>query len=360
MKVPFWNKVEVRSYSAAEVESEKRAAITNYVQSLQFAEASGNEANAQQTNTAAAEFGVRLMADGFTSAIVEPAGLPELSATIRAQIMRELMTGGNSTWLIEVGSRGRVLTPCWVEGITGDRDPASWRYDLRLPSPDTAGEGELLTNQPSKTVVHFRINVHPARPWQGQSPLLLAGYSAQWLANLDARIRDEANMPVGELLTVPDGLGKDERIRIGTERGKSKGGWIFVESSGGSFTIGTQQAKQGVQIQRFGPNIPQSSLLAHDAAVREVLGVMRIPAVLMLGGDGAQVREGYRQFLTAGLQPIGDLIAEELSAKLEEPIEFNFRRLQAADVANRARAMGTMVAAGMTIDQAMMIADLLP
>ena len=67
---------------------------------------------------------------------------------------------------------------------------------------------------------------------------------------------------------------------------------------------------------RLGAEIPATSLQARTEAVRDVLGAMRVPAVLLLGGDGASYREGYRQFLAMGVNPMAEVVAEELSRKL--------------------------------------------
>ena len=109
---------------------------------------------------------------------------------------------------------------------------------------------------------------------------------------------------------------------------------------------------------RLGAEIPATSLQARTEAVRDVLGAMRVPAVLLLGGDGASYREGYRQFLTMGVNPKAEVVAEELSAKLGANVELSFRRLAAADIASRARAMGVMVSAGLPLDVAQALADL--
>ena len=66
---------------------------------------------------------------------------------------------------------------------------------------------------------------------------------------------------------------------------------------------------------RLGAEIPATSLQARTEAVRDVLGAMRVPAVLLLGGDGASYREGYRQFLTMGVNPKAEVLAEELVRK---------------------------------------------
>ncbi len=84
-----------------------------------------------------------------------------------------------------------------------------------------------------------------------------------------------------------------------------------------------------------------------------------IPAALFIGADGGTVREAYRQLLTATLQPIGQLITSELERKLELPkVGINFRRLQAADIAARARAYGTLIQSQMDPARAELLAGL--
>ena len=59
--------------------------------------------------------------------------------------------------------------------------------------------------------------------------------------------------------------------------------------------------------------------------------------------------------LVSTLQPIAELISDELSRKLETTVKIGFRRLQAADIQSRARAFGSMIAAGVDEQTAMAV-----
>ena len=69
--------------------------------------------------------------------------------------------------------------------------------------------------------------------------------------------------------------------------------------------------------------------------------------LLAVGGAGA--REAYRQLLTSGIEPLGRIVEAELSEKLERPITLSFRRLAAADIVGRARALKGLVGAGVPL-----------
>ena len=58
------------------------------------------------------------------------------------------------------------------------------------------------------------------------------------------------------------------------------------------------------------------------------------------------------------LQPIAQLITDELERKLETPVSIGFRCLHAADIQSRDRAFGTMAAAGAPEEIAMEVSGL--
>ena len=132
----------------------------------------------------------------------------------------------------------------------------------------------------------------------------------------------------GALLTYPDGTSAttiDWNSRRPTINGVAaisvgRNRWGRVPRSG----LPNRESGKDWALTHFGPQIPATSLQARTEAVRDVLGAMRVPAVLLLGGDGASYREGYRQFLTMGVNPKAEVVAEELSAKArgERGIEF--------------------------------------
>ena len=64
--------------------------------------------------------------------------------------------------------------------------------------------------------------------------------------------------------------------------------------------------------------------------------------------------EAYKQLLTAGIAPIAEIVAAELSEKLEVEAEFKFGLLAAQDVAGGgAQAYGILVDKGIDRDTAL-------
>ena len=78
----------------------------------------------------------------------------------------------------------------------------------------------------------------------------------------------------------------------------------------------------------------------------------------MVLADGAALREGYRQLLTTRLQPLADIMAAELSTKMELPIKVSFPKLAAIDIVARSRAIGSLVTGGIDPQVAKLLAGL--
>ena len=83
-------------------------------------------------------------------------------------IARSLVDRGESTWLPEVDTEGRmILLPCSISNVTGSAHPASWTYSL-----NRAGPSETLTlDRPASAVLAFTAHVDPKRPWRGRPAL---------------------------------------------------------------------------------------------------------------------------------------------------------------------------------------------
>ena len=337
--------------------AEYRAGFTDAVLDYSLRQASGN-AGASATETAAVIFGMGCLQAAFSMADVEPEELrPTLTPMVLGAMAQQLALKGNSVWdiLVNEGDPFPTLRAGTVETITGGPDPRGWIYQMAFEGPSAT---ETLVRLYSD-VVHARINTDPLKPWQGFSSLSLAGVTATLLANIEQRISEEANARVGYLLNYPDGTSDTTISGIRGDVGAMRGGVMLAETGGAGFRAGLPGGNPSDwRKTRLGAEIPATSLQARTEAVRDVLGAMRVPAVLLLGGDGASYREGYRQFLTMGVNPKAEVLAEELSAKLGANVELSFRRLAAADIASRARAMGAMVTAGLTTDTAQALADL--
>ena len=83
-----------------------------------------------------------------------------------------------------------------------------------------------------------------------------------------------------------------------------------------------------------------------------------VPISLVTDADGTSQREAYRRWYATSVKALGDLVAAELSAKLETEIALDFTHLYAHDLAGRAQAFQKLIAGGMSVDQAVSVSGL--
>ena len=91
-----------------------------------------------------------------------------------------------------------------------------------------------------------------------------------------------------------------------------------------------------------------------------VLNACGVPVSLATDADGTSRRVSFRRFLTTGLEPLGELVADELSHKLDTSgVRFGFTGIYSHDLAGRAQAFGKLVRGGMDTDRALAISGLM-
>ena len=325
-------------------ETRETDSYTRSIVEASLAVAQGSQ-RAVADRTAAVEFGVGLLARCFAVALVEPTELAAvLTAARREELARRLLLTGNYVAGIDVDTMGSIaLQPASTYDLRGGPSEASWRYWLDLPGPSTS----IQRFSPTEGVVHVRIGADPVRPWEGVSPLVNAGLSSALLARMELRTGQEANAQVGYLLPMPDGTAEESITALKADLKALNGKVALVESMSAGHGQGQRAAPPSDwRLQRMGAEIPDANVNLRRQAGADVCAALGIPAALYVGADGATVREAYRQLLVSTLQPLAELVAEELTRKLELPgVRFNFRKLAAADVAARARAFGSLVQA---------------
>ena len=110
---------------------------------------------------------------------------------------------------------------------------------------------------------------------------------------------------------------------------------------------------------RLGPEPPDSFPLLRDRLENAMYAMHGIPPALIAAqGTGTAMREGFRQVLHSLLKPLGAIIAEELRAKLDPAAALDFSELRAGDITGTSRALGSLVAAGITPQAAAAIVGL--
>ena len=286
-----------------------------------------------------------------------------VTPSVLSLIARNLIAKGEDVHSIYVEDGQLELIPCGSWSVTGGWHEETWIYRTNLIGPSE----NVSSFTPSDAVVHCRYSVDSQRPWLGVGPLNWGSLTTTLAANLENRLGQESNTPVGQLLPIPldsppnedgtpsplDQLRKD----IGNLRGQA----VLLETTSAGFGEGRQASPQSDwATKRLGANIPTSSVELRRDVFESILSQCGIPPGLASGEGSSQgQRESFRQFIFSSVEPIAKIIEAELSKKLEDDIKLNFSNTYAADIAARSSAFKKLVESGMSIEKAAGISGLL-
>ena len=327
---------------------EDRNYTTTVVDSI-FNAATGSTSSARVSGIAALEAASGFVARCFSSARIE--GSVPISPSVLEYIGHSMIRNGEAVLWIRVRA-GRVeLLPAGSWDVRGDFDPQTWRYVLELPGPSTTTR---ITAQESD-IVHPKFSTDPNRPWCGVGPLQRAAIAGRLSAEVSTALADESSMTRGGVLPMPtrgDGLPE-----LKADLKKLKGRVAFVEAHDSTgYGDSRKTPGAGWDLKRIGANPPETLVKLHDQSTREVFAAIGLNPSLFGDADGTALRESYRQAVHTLIQPLGLLVAAELSEKLETEISFDFSRIMAADIQGRARALKSLTESGVAIDRALELA----
>ena len=346
-----WGKSEKRQQSGGGFTDALVAAIV-----ARAGGASVGEPNA----IAALEIAAGLWARAFASAeLSQP--IAAVTPSVLASVGRELVRRGESVWGVDV-RRGQItLTPAGSWDVRGGADPASWFYRLDLFGPS----GNVTRIYPAQSVLHFRYASDPERAWHGVSPLGYARATGKLAANLELRLGEESGARVGYLLPIPNDGGAggedDPLADLKNDLKALQGNTALIETTAAAWGEGRAAAPQSDwKPQRIGADPPKSLPALRGDAAMAVLAACGVPPSLATDkAEGSGQRESWRRFCFGTVQPVARCVAEELAVKLDAPgLRLSFAALFASDLAGRARAVGTLVKAGMNLERAAELAGL--
>ena len=188
--------------------------------------------------------------------------------------------------------------------------PLTWRYQIEQERP--TGEPRRRSVE-AAGIVHVRYMPRPSAPWEGVSPLVSAGATADQLAKIERSLDYDASPRGGLIMPLPDGI---ERKRSHSTQGSSNnralGAVNLVETTNQGFGQGITAAPKEDWVQkRFGAMIPPASIDLREASALWILDALGVPATLHTSQGSAQ-REAYRHFFTSTIVPLGVLMAAEL------------------------------------------------
>ena len=313
------------------------------------------------TTTGALEACSGLVARAFAAAEVQgpPWAQAALTPACLGMIGRALIREGEIVLAIDAADGELRLWPAADHDVHGGFDPAGWTYRLSL-----AGPSYLATRDPvaSAGVVHVMYARDPARPWHGVGPIESAALAGRLSAETLKALADEASGPRGHLLAVPNTDGNDPTVTaLKGDIKKLNGQTALVESMASGWQTGDRQtAPRGDwEAKRLGANPPVGLVDLVSQATREVLAACGISPALFDPKAAAAAREAWRQTLFGVIAPLGRIVADELTRKLETEVTLTWDELRASDLAGRARAFQSMVGGGMDPAKAAALAGLM-
>ena len=307
---------------------------------------------ADVNKTGAVEFALGMVARAFMFADPVPA-VPALTPLIMSMIARQTIALGNGVFDMSMSPTTGQLRILPVAGysVVGQPEPETWRYELNQMRPvreDERDEDKGVTkNVPWEGVVHVRYMPRSSAPWLGVSPLVGAGLTSDELAKIERSLSYDAGPAAGQILAMPDGASKPTIAAAEGALSEGLGRITLIETTRGGFGQGQGAAPEKDWDQkRFGALVPESNINLRDKTALWVLAAMGIPPSLFTS-EGSALRESYRHFFTNTIEPLGRLIAEELSDKLEQDFYFMFPEVFKSDISARSRAYSTLVSANM-------------
>ena len=294
-------------------------------------------------------------------------GSPAVNHVTASRIARELMLTGESLRLIVVNDGNVTLQEVsnWtITSSAGAVSPSDWNYKVTIPAPG----GAVTKNVTNDSVVHIRIHVDPARPWEGRNPLAACPAFADASRRLERYLEIELRTPVGKIIPVPqaqsdyetaDGETVSPLANLKEGLAKLDGRIATPETM-----MNTGDGRAAAPSRDWVPQPLQPTFPAQTPAILEltrssVFAACGVPIALWSSGS-ASTREAFRAFLVSCLKPITNVMIEEFATKLETRITFDFQTLLSGDVTAKARATKGLVDAGVNLETALMMAGLSP
>lgn len=270
-----------------------------------------------------------LMARSFVSADISGAASEIFTGERLSTMANEIILAGQTIWRRMNGDI-RWVQACTVASRTGNYRISGRSYD-------------------PKSILHCRLNVD-MMTGQGRPDLEIAIATRDFIRNLENNLSDEAQDPYGYL--IPTQAYEDESLKeLITEIDGSK---LLVEPETTNYMGSPTSAssRDEWQQRRVGFEAPEAVRRWYESARMSALSILGVPPGLYSpDADASAAREAWRLYIFTVVDPMAKLL-EQAAGRCGLEIDMNFDRLMASDIANRARAYGTLVSGNMDEDEA--------
>ena len=238
-----------------------------------------------------------------------------------------LMLGSAGNYVADVRIKDGLpyLLPCQSFEVAGnDPDPDRWAYELCYQVPS----GQVLQHRPATSVIHAMINPSPAQPWRGRPPVVMAGLSGEYAAQLDRGLRDDASTKVMHLVPCRTVCQRRGSPMLGTRFKQSRGNVKLVESvAADGWGQGRLAAppKDWHSVAASAHRYSRPACTPARRSGRRYARHLELHAGMFLQ-DGTTAREAQRQAYLNTVIPMSDMLARTLSDAFGETVSFTFDR----------------------------------
>jgi len=258
------------------------------------------------------------------------------------------------------GGRRPRMAP--VEIIAGAGPAARPRWTIRESDP--AGDWTDLT-VPAGELLH--VVWHPAAgtgALRGEPPW--SGHLSRALANLEDSIGSEARLPVGQSMRVHSPAELDDTavtefygdLEESLDDASISGFFPYLLQGAGKIA---GDGGTGTILHRYGPEHPDAVPQIETVLLGAVLGACGVPPIMLSQNLGAGAwRDAWRSFLASAVTPVAGRLARQAGELLGATIEVRVAPANRtpADNVSSARAVGSLVSAGVELERALRIAGL--
>lgn len=311
----------------------------------------------------------------------------------------EVAAGMLSRALVSAEVTGTTVPPTWMRDVGTDlmrrgehlsrivvhRDTlrlvrqSSWTWEGSSADPDTWTARTVETGPdatstrlvPYGGLIWLTWTSDPSSPYRGRSPSRWANVTAAAAANIELSLSREASGDTATIIPVPlatqgddstttdnnDANQVDPFAGYRTDLAAAKGRTALVESMANNYDQGGNPPRGDWQPVKLHPEPDQAAVLLAQHAYDRLLAAHGVPPSLASDADGTAQREALRRWHMGVVEPVGRVVAWELSEKLEVPVTVTFDNY-ALDMVGRIKVAMSAVQMGLSAQQALELADI--
>ncbi len=290
------------------------------------------------------------------SAAVVTAAEPTATA-VRAVLAcagRSYAVRGEFAALVHTDNAALAFEPVTLVEGHGTWAAPEWTVRRTKPSGDWA---DVKVSR--ERLLHVVWNGDPASgglvgcpPWDG--------HVARAAANLEGQIGDQGTLPVGHSLRMHTTADLDDEA-VAEFYALTEAAFGQANRSRFAPLLTQGNSEDRGFLDTFGADYPASAPQLCAALSGLVLAAAGVPPVLLSANvGGSAYRDAWRSFLASAVQPVADQLSRAVVEQLGVPcsIEVRSRHNTPADLVSRARAVGSLTAAGVDVDRALAFAGL--